>query len=448
MPVENTYVVYSTRGASGPTGPQIGEELLSIDGVSAKDLVAQFSKYDGFPTEQTRKHMAAMRLTFREPYLARGIAENVPAKIRLRNAEGVEREEVMGWTRIEPFLLPVAPPPHAGASSARGVVAASETVAKVVSAELTELGSRVPFFMTDRARAALSVTTETKPSPAALAKFNVSPEAAAKGNYFAVTYSIGTKKVLFLRIPKYIAQDVDAALNYLRALFDEQASQVDGLIVDETHNPGGYVGFAESVITLLAKTPVNGMVQRMHADRNWIEAFATGAIEVRYAPEPDLPLADALDRSARLIDTAYSTRKALSAPLPFFRVSPILQPDAAHWTKPVMMLTDELSVSCADFVPLVLKANGAATLFGQTTMGGGGNVEEVATLTNTRARLSLSRGLGTVFDPTGAYPEATVIEDNGVAPDVSYAHTLADFRAGYVGYVSAFNAAFAQQLGQ
>jgi C-terminal processing protease CtpA/Prc len=109
-------------------------------------------------------------------------------------------------------------------------------------------------------------------------------------------------------------------------------------------------------------------------------------------------------------------------------------------------LADELSVSNADIVPNVLKVNDVAPIFGQRTMGGGGNVEVVATLSNTQAQLHLSRGLFTVYDPTNAYPESTFIEDNGVVPDVSYSHTLADFRAGYVGYVAAFNSALSRQF--
>ena len=89
-----------------------------------------------------------------------------------------------------------------------------------------------------------------------------------------------------------------------------------------------------------------------------------------------------------------------------------LQPDdKVSWKKPVVMLADELSVSCGDIVPLLAKANGLATVFGETTMGGGGNVEQVATLTNTQGALSISRGLNTVYDPTGAYPDAAFIED-------------------------------------
>jgi hypothetical protein len=85
-------------------------------------------------------------------------------------------------------------------------------------------------------------------------------------------------------------------------------------------------------------------------------------------------------------------------------------------------------------------------LFGQRTMGGGGNVESVAVLTNTRAELRMSRGVATVYDPTGRYPEERMIEDNGVTPDIVYSHTLADVRAGYVGYVKAFNSALERAM--
>lgn len=43
------------------------------------------------------------------------------------------------------------------------------------------------------------------------------------------------------------------------------------------------------------------------------------------------------------------------------------------------------------------------------------------------------------FRPDGASREADVVENVGIKPDVPYAHTVADFRAGYVGYFAAFN---------
>jgi hypothetical protein len=444
MPIENTFVVYNV-GEAAKDAVKIGDEVLAIDGKSPQALLTDFLKYVGTPNDLSSAHIAAARLTSRSIFLSKGIKAGQTAKLHLRGADGAERDAVLTWTEVPHLLPPLAPPPQAGKSGPHTTIAASSMAAEVTTAELSKMGARVPFYMTDAVKAALGITAEVKPSAAALAKFNLTPEAAAQVNYFAATYAQGGKKVLLFRMPDYEPTDAAASLNYIRALFDDQKDQVDALVFDETHNPGGSVDFAFGVVSLLAKSTVNSMVQEMHGDRLWIQSFADAANQVAQA-NPNDPLAAALTADAHLVDDAYSAHKPLSVPIPMFAVNPTLDPDAAHWTKPFVMLTDELSVSCADFVPLLVQANGLAPLFGQRTMGGGGNVEQVATLTNTQAQLSISRGLGTVFDPTGQYPDSRFIEDNGVTPDVSYSHTLADYRAGYVAYVNAFNATLKQQL--
>ncbi len=444
MPVEDTFVVYRVGAAVGDQ-VKVGDELLAIDGKSAKDLAAGFLKYVGTPNALSSAHIAAARLTSRSVYLSKGLKAGAQAKLHLRGTDGTLRDAVVAWAEIPHLLPPLAPPPQAGKSGPKTMTAASDIAAEVTREELGKLGARVPFYMTDAVKASLGITAEVKPSAAALAKFGVSADAAAQIDYFAATYTTNGKKVLLFRLPDYTPADAGAALNYIRALFDEQQTQVDALVFDETHNPGGSVSFAFGVVSLLAPKTVNSMVQEMHGDRLWIQSFADASTQVAQA-DPNDPLAAVFMQDAHLVDDAYSAKKPLSVPLPMFTATPTLDADAAHWTKPFMMLTDELSVSCADFVPLLVQANGLAPLFGQRTMGGGGNVEQVATLTNTQGQLRISRGLGTVYDPTGAYPESRFIEDNGVTPDVSYSHTLADFRAGYVAYVGAFNAALAQQL--
>lgn len=106
----------------------------------------------------------------------------------------------------------------------------------------------------------------------------------------------------------------------------------------------------------------------------------------------------------------------------------------------------ELSTSAADTVPLLFKVNHIAPIFGQRTTGAGGTVEPVAVLPNSDYTVYLSRGLVTTFDPTGEYPEENFIEDLGVTPNIEYSHTLADFRAGYVGYVRAFSDALVDEI--
>jgi Peptidase family S41 len=442
MPVEDTFVVYKI--GDGMTGVKIGDELLAVDGVPAKDISASFLKYVGIPNPKAAAHVAAGRITSRPVYASKGLKDGVPAKLRLRGADGVERETGVAWAEVPHLLPPPSSIPKAGMSGPHKTMASSLVAAEATREELAKLGARVPFFMTDPVKKALGAT-EVKPSAAALTKFGLTSEQADAVNYFAATYPLNGKKVLLLRIPDYEPQDAEAALNYIRALFDDQQAQVDGLVLDETHNPGGSVDFAFGVVSLLAKKTVNSMVQEMHADRLWIQSFASAADQVSQG-NPNDPFAIALRADAHLVDDAYSAHKSLSVPIPMFTITPTLDADPAHWTKPVMMLADELSVSCADFVPLLFQSNGVGVLFGQRTMGGGGNVEQVATLTNTQGQLSISRGLGTVYDPTGKYPDSRFIEDNGVTPDVLYTHTLADFRAGYVAYASAFNATLTKQL--
>ena len=444
MPIGNTYVVYDVApGAANQV--KVGDELVTIDGESVEYLVGSLLRYAGTPNVLAAQHMASARVTTRSPYvsLMTGIHAGSSSTLSLRGADGNVRDVSLPWTESAHAVPPsTTSTPAAGASTKQTLLAKSSLTEEIVRAELSKMGARVPFFMTDGVKAQLGLT-EVKPSQDALTKFNVTADAAAKIDYFAGTYDLHGKKVLLVRLPDYTPTDVNAAVGYLEALFTEQQPNVDALVFDQTHNPGGNLFFAMSVAQLLAKQPFANVVQKNHADRLWVLGFASAADQVR-AQAPDV--ATLLMSEAATIDQAYSAHKPLTEPMPIFDAPTTLDPDPAHWNKPLLLLVDELSVSCGDFVPALVKWNHIAPIFGQTTMGGGGNVEEVATLTNTRWTLNLSRGLGTVFDSTGAYPDERFVEDNGVKPDVTYSHTLADFRAGYVGYVAAFNTALAQQL--
>jgi C-terminal processing protease CtpA/Prc len=108
-------------------------------------------------------------------------------------------------------------------------------------------------------------------------------------------------------------------------------------------------------------------------------------------------------------------------------------------TKPVLVLHDELSVSGGDAFPMVMQSGGFKT-FGARTGGLGGSVEAVLTLPHSAARLSLTRGLFAAHNPAGGgEPVTRLIENNGITPDYPHAVTVADMRAGYVGYVDAFS---------
>ena len=440
MPVEDTFVVYAVDPSIADQIKR-GDEVVSMDGKPAMDLANSWEKYGSVANHRASMHTAAARLTSRSIYLSEGLDPTAPVTIHLRAADGTERDVQLSWKEnTSAHILPPvhASIPEAGMTTWKNAVAVSEPALEIAVAELAQMGARVPFFMTPAGRASLDGVQEVKPSAAALTAVGLTQAAADGINYFAVTYNMEGKKVLLVRLPDYTPKDAAGSLNYLKALFADYQSQVDALVLDETHNPGGSVPFAESVLSLLAKNKYNDYVQEMHADRKWINALAS---EAQQATALDPQIGQVIYGWAHEVDDAYNSGKTLSPPIPLANLDTTSDPDPAHWTKPVMMLVDELSVSCADFVPGVFKANNMGFTFGQTTMAGGGNVEKVMTTTNAQIQLSISRGLGTVYDPTGAYPEELFIEDNGVTPKVLYSHTLADFRAGYVGYIAAFNTA-------
>jgi C-terminal processing protease CtpA/Prc len=157
-------------------------------------------------------------------------------------------------------------------------------------------------------------------------------------------------------------------------------------------------------------------------------------------------LALELEACARQLDALFSADETLSEPIPFPGLSSHPEPGRVRWTKPLLVLIDELSVSAGDLFPLLIKSNHLDTLFGQGTSGAGGNVEVVTQLPHSAVQLALTRGSFTVVDPSAAHPDERFVEDNGVTPDLEYSHTVADFRAGYVGYVEGFSKAAVEFL--
>ncbi len=109
-----------------------------------------------------------------------------------------------------------------------------------------------------------------------------------------------------------------------------------------------------------------------------------------------------------------------------------IQPNkAAHYSKPVLLLINELDFSGGDAFPAIMKDNGRVTLFGAKTNGAGGNVAEYPALANSGFKFHLTESL--MVRPNGQY-----VENNGVKPDVAYSITEDDFMNDYRGYVKAF----------
>ena len=104
-----------------------------------------------------------------------------------------------------------------------------------------------------------------------------------------------------------------------------------------------------------------------------------------------------------------------------------IYPNRIHYTKPIVMLIDELAGSGGDAFPSLMGGYKRATLLGTRTWGLGGHVEELPPLYNSAINVRMTKSL--FYRPDG-----TPVENNGAVPDVNYSITRDDYLYDYKNY--------------
>jgi hypothetical protein len=468
-----------------------GDTLVSIDGKGTEELEKRALALVGNGAPESEKHYAGVGMTIRPFYTPKDLQPSGPtAEVILRHADGSEYTATLPWTVTRGGLAGGVLPTEPKAASTglklggAGPMAYSSQLAYLLAqrdgakvgpeATIVEQGSLTPYFLTPEVREALGVV-EVFPAPATLESFGVklpeteasAPEAARVIQLHAYKYRFEGKTILLVRIPTYSLANAAFAENvgWLAGLLQENlkaagkvtsvaTTPADVVVLDDSHNPGGSIGFGTGLVSLFATAPIPNVVQAHNADRKWIDTYSgmLGQLAT-LSPELAAPVGAAvLERRAQM-EAVYDADGALAPFTPFggSQRGPTVPEDfealvgenmlAPHpqvnWNKPVLVLIDELAGSCADIVPMLLKDSGIAKTFGTRTMGLGGNVEPILTLPFSRATLSATRGLFGAYKANPA--EIRLIENNGVTPDYPYAHTVADYRAGYVGYAKSFS---------
>jgi hypothetical protein len=498
-PYGNEYVVDHVKGNRDIAA---GDIVVSIDDLPVNELARILTPLVGDGNPDSEKIWVADMMTHRSFYFPSALAPQGPrAHVVVKKPDGTQIETDLPWTTkagglpsVPTSVTPPAPgavPSPYGQHLSRGTTLSRRVRQRRLrkselatpEAGLESFGELKPFWMTAPVVAALGIhpvspRTETLtamgvtlPAAAPNAAPGTSPKFLALGAY---KYVYEGKTVLVIRIPEFdVADDPTSRedfygdnMAWLAALLRENlapeaASPVpaspedapaDVVVLDDTDNPGGSVDYALALASLFLTKPIPSMVQAMHADRKWLADYSYGVKKL--APWPDY--AAVYEAWMHTIETAYDANQTLSdfIPLSGDYVGPGARQDiatilganmlaphpAVQWSKPVLILANDLSGSCGDFFPALLQNGGVAKTFGVRTMGLGGSVEDVLTQPFSRAVLSLTRGMGGPFNPNGP---PKLIENSGVTPDIEHPVTLADFRAGFVDYATSFSHAAA-----
>jgi hypothetical protein len=499
MPIEQTYVV---AGVAQGLAIGRGDELVSIDGLTPKQMADLITPFQTIATPESTAHGVAASMTFRPFYAPKELApRGATAQCVFKKADGSQYEVAVPWQttpggiagQIQPPTPaadpPPAPPPANGdppnAQAALkkltlvGRDAAFSSQANWIirrdnpQASVLQVASTTPFYFTP------AVTTqyapvEVAPKAETLAKYGVTlpaadaPTAADYIHLKAFKYKHAGKTVMIVRIPEYIVpqDNYEENVAWVSALIEENAgtaaaapppadlasTPADVIVLDDTHNPGGSATYVHGLASLFLKAPSGIMVQANHSDRKWFEGYVALANQINAIPGFPPEFVQTLMTRSGKVEEAFDTGKWLAPFMPltganlgpnaeftaesFFGAELLKPHPLGHWEKPVLVLHDELSGSGGDAFPAILQNSGIKT-FGARTMGLGGTVEPVGQLSNSRATLNLTRGIFGIYQPNGAPPK--LVENLGVTPDYAYAHTVADFRAGYAAYVKAFS---------
>lgn len=263
------------------------------------------------------------------------------------------------------------------------------------------------------------------------------------------------KLIGYVRIPHYMAGNEQ--FEEIKTIIQKFEGATDGLVIDQINNPGGSVFYVNALMSILSNKPIRvpdhhiamypAMVQEV-ADT--IEQFAN----VKNDADAQLALGDkaiggypinyqfaqgVLEYSKAAL-AEWNAGHKLTRPLHLWGTNLVNPHPEVNYSKPIVVLVNELDFSGGDFFPAILQDNARVKVFGQRTSGAGGYVMGVVPMSS----LGMS-----MFSLTGSLARRVngePIENLGVTPDIFYSLTERDMKEGFVEYKAAINKAISDIL--
>ncbi len=426
---------------------QIGDELISVDGRGVEDLIAEFTKYSIAANPRSTRRNAAARITARpQSRMPRAIAVGDRAVVEIQRAGGDLETYSLPWTKTGLAMTAVGPVPtperrRLSASSGDGVPDYMAPLLELQNCELPEKaavlgqGSRTPIF-------------------AVPAGFRQRLGRSSSDVFFSGIFPAQGYRIGFVRIPNYSPADTATALAQFRNEIAYFQANTDGLIVDEMRNPGGQVGYTNSLLQYLIPFNFRVLGFEIRATSYWVSRFSS-SLESARARGAEPWIVRLLEVILNDVVVANRENRGRTGPLPLDGNSLEREParDAngamLAYTKPLMMLVDEFSASGADAFPATIQDNGRGPIFGMRTMGAGGSVVTLSVGSYSEGFTGMTQSLMNRTYPvlTAEYPAAPYVENIGVRPDIEADYMVRDnLMNGGSAFVEAFTASMVEHI--
>jgi hypothetical protein len=420
---------------------QVGDEILSFDGSPVEEVVEEIRlSAFGANYNETYQHLSEWQLTLREAFRLQDVPQG-PIEIVFRKPDSQQAHSFVANWKYAPEEIKN-----------------NYSLNMPLNLERGE-GDKHRFFYQERILpfyVSLVNHSSCLADKAKLlgAKVNLFPALgpvlwrADLPAFEAYIYSLnGSKNIGYIRIPDFLGNEYK--VEQFQQIIAKMESCTDALIIDVMNNPGGFSFYTYALASMLTSNPLTNLKQFLSITQEDVYLAVQTASslknivtdhEAAQALGPDINgyavdkrLACYLFKYATYIQDQFKQGKYFTDLYPLDGVETIYPHPTTQYTKPLFVLTNPLSISCAELLPALLQDNKRAIILGGQTAGAGGTI--------VRRKYSNRFGIADLVF-TGSlvcrYNEQP-LENRGVKPDVAYRWTTEDYTKDHANFIDFVN---------
>ncbi len=247
-----------------------------------------------------------------------------------------------------------------------------------------------------------------------------------------------------VRIPHYQFDSED--IEKFRVIIEKMEKKADLLVIDQLNNSGGNLFTLYAFASMLTKRPlVTPKEHILLSQEDVMTAYQELELLELTETEEDaqivlpfiaggshqfssLQLCLFAKEYCRFLIDQWREGKVMTDLTHIYGIDYVNPHPTTRFTKPIIVLVNELAFSCGDFFPAIMQDNDRALLVGSRTAGAGGFVVPH------RIANRLGVAYFTITGSLGKRPGGNPIEDLGVTPDIELTPNVNDLRTDYDTY--------------
>ena len=404
---------------------QVGDELVSVDGKTAADLVQAFSGYDTYSNPLAIRRLGASHITFRPQQIFPHASEigDTAHVVILRQSGAMETYDI-------PWVKTGTPLPGAGPVPSPNSIR-NKPRPKSASAGDPELVDLSTSLRDTTGFEGLKATLYPGVPPLFKlpAGFKQRLGSSPADSIYSGTFTSGGLTLGYMRMPSLALGPTGVRQFQSEIAFFQQ--NTDGLIIDIMGV--GSVDFCieQSLLTYLIPHPFAAIGHEVRATQFWVTQYDSllESAEAFGAPQW---MIDLYTTYLQYVQEAFSETGGKTGTIPFCGPTLTWYPatdakgNIIAYTKPITVITDEISVG--DGFAAIIQDEQRGQIVGERTsgLGGGANQFFAGNYSEGFVNVSVDALMRSRLITTPDFPVTDFIENVGVQPDITIDYQTRD----------------------